>query len=467
MNARTIPLRLSLLRRLRDGGPHERRMQRYIISGLVCCVLAWALSLAYLVLTPRSYTSGFVLVLPGTGTGSTLNLPTVGQVTSTSTPAFGGHDLSPTENYRKMLMSNRLIGMAAEAAGETADRFPPPKVELTDQTKLIGIKLTGRSPEQARTRAEAVRLGFLKMLDDLRSDEIVMRDTAYRTMLGGYKEALNESRKRLTDYQASTGLMSLDQYGSIVAGTERLRDMLRDVEAKQANLRAGVQSLTRQLGITPEQASLALVFRSDPLFQALVTQLAKTDAELAALTGTRGQNNDRVVDLQAERGSTVARLIARASELSGTKRQDVLKMRDLSSQDERARLFERLVGQIADTEAMAAMQEQLKTQLVTEQARSMALAPVASRLDDLRRDVQVAEAVFSSALARIDTSKADFYASYPMAQTLEVPDLPAKPSSPLPILAVAGGLAATLLILAALVLTWLRTALLQRILKSA
>ena len=77
------------------------------------------------------------------------------------------------------------------------------------------------------------------------------------------------------------------------------------------------------------------------------------------------------------------------------------------------------------------------------------------------------EAVFSSALARTDTSKADYFASYPMVQTLEGPTVPTKPSAPLATLAIAGGFAASLLIVASLVLTWLRTALLQRILKNA
>ena len=116
---------------------------------------------------------------------------------------------------------------------------------------------------------------------------------------------------------------------------------------------------------------------------------------------------------------------------------------------------------------MSAMRERMTAQIATEQARVLALAPAASHLDDLKRDVQVAEAVFSSALARIDTSKADFFASYPMIQTLDPPLMPRRPSSPVPVLAVAGGLGASFFIIAALVLTWLRIGLLQRILKSA
>ena len=172
------------------------------------------------------------------------------------------------------------------------------------------------------------------------------------------------------------------------------------------------------------------------------------------------------MDLGAERASVAAKLATRAAELTGNKRLDVQKLRDLSIHDERARLFERLVGQIADAEALAATRTKLVEQIDSEHNRVMALAPAASRLDDLKRDVQVSEAVFSSALARIDTSKADYFSSYPMLQTLEPPSLPLKPTSPQPLLAVAGGLGASILLIASLVLTWLRTALLQKILKN-
>jgi uncharacterized protein involved in exopolysaccharide biosynthesis len=128
-------------------------------------------------------------------------------------------------------------------------------------------------------------------------------------------------------------------------------------------------------------------------------------------------------------------------------------------------LFERLVNQVADTNGLSAVQRELATQISAEQTRVLLLAPAASRLENLARDVQVAQAVFTSALARIDTNKSDYFASYPMVQTFELPLMPEKPSSPLPIFAVSGGVGATFLILAALVLSWLRIALLQKILR--
>jgi uncharacterized protein involved in exopolysaccharide biosynthesis len=72
----------------------------------------------------------------------------------------------------------------------------------------------------------------------------------------------------------------------------------------------------------------------------------------------------------------------------------------------------------------------------------------------LRKDQIVAEAVLTSAMARLDTSKSDLYGSYPLVQVLAVPDLPSGPSHPLPKLAIAGGAAASLLASLAWVLAW-------------
>ena len=55
-------------------------------------------------------------------------------------------------------------------------------------------------------------------------------------------------------------------------------------------------------------------------------------------------------------------------------------------------------------------QERIKTQTVN-----------AAKLADLQRDHQIAEAIFSSALAKLDTSRLDIYATYPLTQLLTQP----------------------------------------------
>ena len=91
----------------------------------------------------------------------------------------------------------------------------------------------------------------------------------------------------------------------------------------------------------------------------------------------------------------------------------------------------------------------------------------AAKLEDLERDHKIAEAVYSSALARVDTNRQDIYASYPLLQVLSPASLPEKPSSPKVHYAIGGGLAGTFFLLIALVFTWIRQPILRKILKSA
>ncbi|NJM95169.1 MAG: hypothetical protein HC792_01685 [Acaryochloridaceae cyanobacterium CSU_5_19] len=50
-----------------------------------------------------------------------------------------------------------------------------------------------------------------------------------------------------------------------------------------------------------------------------------------------------------------------------------------------------------------------------------------SVLDSLVRDLQIAEAIFAATLAKIDLGKGDPFASYPIMQLVEDPNLPKEP----------------------------------------
>ena len=454
----------NIVQRVVRGGGLGGRFRRYAIAGILGTLAIWILAIAYLVATPKSYTSSFTFVLPGTGAGSSVNLDNLGQASSLSSSAFSP-DVSPTENYRKILLSHRVLAAAGDLLGMSG-AFPTPKIELTEQTKLIIVGVVGRTPQQARDRAEALRSAFLKTLDSLRSDELQAREAASRDMLANYRGALEQAREHLIAHQVKTGLVSLEQYSGIVASVEHLREQLQDVDVRLAQARAGVEELTRILGTTPDAANLAMVLRADPLFQSGLDQMAKDDAEIAGLAGTRGEANAHLQDLRAERASIEGRLLARSAELTGQRHAEILKSPDLSLRDERARLYERLVGQIADQGALQGMHDKLGAQIAENQQRVVELAQDASRLDDLKRDVQVAETVFSSELARIGTSKADFFASYSLVQTLEAPALPDRPSSPMKLVALGGAIGATFFLTLALVMTWLRIHLLKKLLKS-
>ncbi|HEY8578299.1 MAG TPA: hypothetical protein VIL72_00330, partial [Beijerinckiaceae bacterium] len=83
------------------------------------------------------------------------------------------------------------------------------------------------------------------------------------------------------------------------------------------------------------------------------------------------------------------------------------------------------------------------------------LSEAAATLEDLQKKQLVAEAVYSSAAARLDTNRADVYASYPLLQVLAEPNLPERPSSPRWLFAIIGIIGGTGLATLAWVMAWL------------
>jgi len=91
----------------------------------------------------------------------------------------------------------------------------------------------------------------------------------------------------------------------------------------------------------------------------------------------------------------------------------------------------------------------------------MRLTGPAAELDHLVREHQVALAVFASALAKADTSKADQFAAYPLAQVVEVPIANPKPVSPSRKIAILAAGAASFFLFAGLMMIWMRRRILQ------
>lgn len=442
------------------------RGQRYVQSWLAGTTLIWVLALGYMLLTPKSYTSSFTFVLPGTGAGSSLNLDAIGQASSTSDSAFSTPDISPTENYREILLSDQVLGMAAQTANMSVSTFPKPRVELVQQTKLITVTVQARRPQRAQELATDVSTAFLTTLDNLRDGELRARDDAAINMVAVDRASLEDARTQLINFQVQSGLVSSSQYDDVVGVVETLRTQLRGLQAQRAQAQAGVDGLTQLLGVTAADASQAMLLEADPIFQAELTEYAKDQVAVTGTGATRGADDPTLQDQMAQRDAAAAKLQARARQLTGHADAVLLSNPNLSLRDDRAQLFQRLVGAVADLDALQGMAAQLQAEIDAQQQRVVSLAPVAAKLDELQTNVQVAEAVFASGLARIGTNKADFFASYPLVQTLQAPTLPDRPSSPRKLLGLAGALAGTIFLTLALVMIWLRTHLFQKILKN-
>jgi uncharacterized protein involved in exopolysaccharide biosynthesis len=201
------------------------------------------------------------------------------------------------------------------------------------------------------------------------------------------------------------------------------------------------------------------------VFQELVQRYAVSNANAEEKAGTLGPRHSALAQNNAERAELLAAIVRRGHAITAISDVDVMRVVDLTLADGRSALLQTMDMGDAQAAGTARALGELRGDIANAQARKPELIANAQQLADLQRDQRIAAAVFSSALARLDTNKLDPFASYPLVQTLAAPTLPGKKSSPSAIIALAGAFGASLLILIGFVLTWLRQPILNRMMR--
>ncbi len=456
-----------LWRVVRDGLPADTRYRRYGLIGGLSIGALWLLAAAYLLFAPVSFASRFTLILPGSGSGGTINVDSIGQASSVTASPFSSSTLSPTENYKRLLMSDVVRDAAGRLLHEAPGAFPEPVIKLIDQTNLIEVTVKGRSADAATARANALRGAFLARLDALRSDESARREASDRTHIEALENKVRDAQRRLLAFQGATGLVSLDQFNNRVAALDTLQDRERQARTLLRQEAAASRQLAASLHISIDDARRAMLVRADPLFQSLLARYAVLSTDRTEKAATLGDRHAEMAELQA--GSTALRsaLVVRGQMLTGLSGATLLAFADLAVTEGRARMFETMVAGNAQAAGQRAAVGEIRAQIAHQTATSATLVQQAATLTDLVRDLRVAEAVFSSALARLDTNKSDSFASYPLVQTLEEPSVPRSRASPSLPLALAGAIGASFFILFGLGLLWLRQPIIQKLLPNA
>lgn len=449
---------------VRDGLPSVGRYRRYIMALAGPLALVWVLALGYIALAPDRFDSRMTLILPGTGVGASMNLESIGQATTNTSSAFSSPSLSPTENYKRLLMSDLVLRDAAGIVDEDADGFPQPSIKLIDQTNLIELRVSAGSPEQAQVRMQALQQAFNAALDTLRDDEARAREEADATRIAELERKVDEAQQALLEFQGRTGLVSLDQFAGRITALDQLHANERDRRVRVAEISAATSRLSATLNITLPEARRAMQLKADPEFQELLGRYARINGEHAERSGTLGDAHTTIEELAAERASLRSGLAERGGALTGLAGETVIELADLSVSTTRENLFASLSERDSDRAGHGAALAELRRQIAAQSADTDEQVAQAAELADLLRDLRVAEAVFSSALARLDTNKSDPFASYPLVQTLEAPSLPRAQSAPSPLLVMAGAMGATLFILIGFMLLWLRQPIIRKLL---
>ncbi len=444
----------------------EGRMKRYAFTLLGGYALIIGLALSFYIFAPRSYSSGFTLILPGAGPSSSVNLETLGQASSNSASPFSSPSLSPTENYKKLFQSYRLRGRVAEELDLAIDEVPAPRIRLANQTKLIYASVSASSPEEAKALADTWLTVFAEEIDALRLEEQLIREQANKATLDKFEAAVEASRADIIDFQTKYGLISVEQFQNLVQRSGALKVEAQEATTEAAVMRQESRRLSGLLKLTPESASDILSLQSDPVFQSIYRSLADAESLYAGQSQMFGVNHPERRATEEEVAGLRTALQSRGRLLIGFERYERLGERQHSVDPERKRLMASLVQASSSYYGITQKLKSLNAQIDETAQLVKDLAGPATELDGLLREHQIAETVFASALARIDTNRTDIFASYPLAQTIEEPTQPSSPSSPSKKLITIGVVGSVFLYTLGLILLWIRLPIIRMLLKT-
>jgi len=431
------------------------RCSRYLTFFIAWCFAIWVPIFTYLTTTPPSYTSRMALILPGSGASATINLERIGQASSFASSAFASDSVSPTQTYKRLIRANRIRLAAAHNLGLPVTDLPAPAIDLVDQTGLIRVQVKGPSAKEAQSRAEAILASFQTELTLLRNDELQMREQSAVSAIEEYRTSVAATRVDIDLLQQEIGFLSEDQFAAQVRNNDTLRIRTDSAYAHLLEKTAYVQALESTLGLPANMAAKVLNLYSDNGYLTFAKDSSDKAALLAEMRAQYGAQHPRVLEALAQYTLSQDSLVTIAAARTGLTKSEILAL-EMSQKGDRTSLLADLVRSDAERQGAKAEYELLNARCVADRQKLETIAPKAARLEDLQRDFRVSEAVFTSAIARGQSSKVDVYASYPLVQVLEAPSLPTKPSSPRRMITLAVGGAATVCVMMSLALGWAR-----------
>ena len=400
----------------------------YLVVALASYLVVALLILLYLNKDP-SFTSDMEMVLPGTGSSNSVSLDNVGQIVSQTSTPFTGGSFNPRVNYKEMLSSRGVRARAAEKLHISLEELGQPKIKLTEQTSIISLSMDANDQGVAQAKTLALYEALQDELSNLRADEVLRRDKSTNHVLDQYRERMNITRNAIVDFQQRSIVVSTDQMDQLVRTLSGIKEKRLYVKAEAKQLQEYIYQLSAELGVSPKLAGQAFALQSDVEFRAYMNELKESITQLSEYSSRWGVNHPKVKTQQKRVNFTRIAINERSSEMYGVNSSEIFNSLNLDLNPKRAELFADLIDAYAKHKGQDSMFIDLGQSMVHLSDQLKIYSREIVELERLQREFNMAEAIFTSAAARLEASKADIFASYPVLQMLASPSYPMEQDS--------------------------------------
>lgn len=438
-----------------------RSKKFYLRIWLLSNLILWSISLAYMQFKKPTYTSKWAITIPSSNLSTNIDLPEVGQASSQSESPFNTDFADPRENYKYLVESDEFLKTSASKINMPLKEFGDPKIEIPVNTTLIEFQIQGDTPQLAQAKALVLQNTLEENLDRLRQDERGNQGQNLEKPLAQTRQKLAVARQKLAYFQDKTQFSSKEQPNILVNNIEQLRRQSSEAAAEKQRLKARYNQLLNDMGISSGEAADALVLNSDSEFQEYLNNYSQISRELTQLKSKYLSNHPSIFAKQAEKEDIQAELYRRGDLLLGRPLTEVtLKTLNINSGNlsgsQRANLFQELISLRAEQEGLENKAVEFKKQIASLETKVTTLTQYSLELQKLQRDVQLSEAVFSSAATRAELDKSLTSAAYPPVSLISQPNLAKEPTAPNKQYIFFGSFFSSLLLTTGLFSLWLR-----------
>jgi uncharacterized protein involved in exopolysaccharide biosynthesis len=408
--------------------------------------LAWSILLSlglatlvglYLQTAPKRYASKMMLNLPSVSSVTRIDVPGLGATSvQNNSPYASAQD--PRENYKIIADSDNVLAATAKILNRPIKEIGRPKVKIVDGATVMQVEFQGKTPEEAREKTNAFYQAMEQRLNDLRQQSRRDREESFQDTLTNSQQKLTSAQQDVSRYRANSGLSSDEQIKELATNIENLRRQRAELIGDQQKVTLRRDTLRDNLNLDAGEATNSLALQSDPLFQQTIKNYSEVTAQLASLEALYRSNNPQVQQAKAKQAELRSLLSARAQAIVGDGNiLDIpVSMPDASAA--REVLIQDLVLSQADSVGLEAKVAVFDRQIAQLEDRLQQLAQSQSNLDTLKRNLQIAETVFSSKLTQLDVDNNNAFDAYPKMQILASPSLSDQPIGPKKNLAIGG-----------------------------
>lgn len=434
--------------------------QFYLKIWLLGNLIIWGGSLLYMQFKQPVYQSKWAIALPASNSSSSIDIPGVGQASTKSESPYNSDFSDPRENYKYLAKTEAVLIDAADSADMTLEEFGKPKIETPGNTTLIEFQIEASQPKIAQAKAIALQNSLQTSLKRLRRDESSERTHDLEETLAVAAKKLKTARQKLAQFQIDSGLNSTERASNLTYNIEQLRKQKAELVAQAQKVKSRFNQLQSSLKIAPQTAADALALQSDSEFKEHLASYSQASRELANLRAKFSGNHPSVIEKQAELSQTQAELYRRGELILG---QPVTE-NDLnninadggSSLSQRANLFQELISLQAEQQGLTEQGRVLQQQINELEGKLTAMSQSGSQLQQLEKDVQLAQAVYSSTATKLELSQSQTSASYPPISIISPPTVPQSVAAPKKSLVMLSSLMSSLLLSSGLYTLWLK-----------